>query len=524
MIRRASSWRQPQAGRERGQVLALLLMLWAVLLGGLLFVFNSGQIVAAKVRLVGAADAAAYSAALWQARALNFQAYMNRAIVANEVAIAQLVSLRSWSAYMNQALQETAALSSVAPPLAPPMQALARGWIAMNDGLQRALPPLEAAASHWNVEVLSRAEYLADTQAQALVENLAHDVAVANIPVLSTANAGRPFVAINAARWRALTESHSRAGDGRARLREVVLASRDGFTRVRDWTLGVPPLISLRKRGGTDLIGYDSWRGMDTLALRTPALFGARERPLAWAAAENRRRPEPGRGDHGGSYRDNPRTSNNAARGLVARNGYAGLPAYRDVRIDRATPEPQLRYEIELRQPAATIATSDVVMGAPATVVPGEEPKTVSPAYHSGATYALSAAKVFFRRPIGRADRRLRHPAGPAHGASGRGEPWAHRLSGEQVHRGGDQRARAATRDHPGGTPGSKHDVLGSAAGGYRIGDFDSELCRQGPGGGARRCPAGRRSPRSGTRLRGGVRGTPEIVEGDPTGIARPRT
>ena len=129
--------------RERGQVLALLLLLWAAMLGGLLLVFNSGQIVAAKVRLIGAADAAAYSAAVWQARALNFQAYMNRGIVANEVATAQLVSLRSWSAYMDQVLREAATVSVVAPPLAAPMQALARGWETMNEGLQRALPLLE---------------------------------------------------------------------------------------------------------------------------------------------------------------------------------------------------------------------------------------------------------------------------------------------------------------------------------------------------------------------------------------------
>ena len=392
--------------RQRGQVLAFLLMLMAALLGSLLYVFNSGQIVVAKVRLIGAADAAAYSAAQWQARSLNFQAYMNRAIVANEVAIAQLVSLRSWSGYMNQALQEAATVGTAVPPLAASLHTLSRGWTAINRGLQRALPPLEAAASHWNVDVLSRAEYLADAQTTALVERLAHEIAVANVPELGPGGAGRVFAATNAAHWHGLTEGHGRAANERARLREVVLASRDGFTRARRWTLGVPPLLSVRKRGGTDLIGYDSWRGMDTLALRVPVLFGSGEQPLAWDAAENQRHAEPARGDHGGSYRDNPRSSRNAARELLARRGYAGLPAFRDVRVSRDNGNPSLRYELELRQPGATIATSDVVMGGPATVVPGEEPKIVVPAYHSNAAYALSAARVYFRRPIGRADRR----------------------------------------------------------------------------------------------------------------------
>jgi len=399
--------RQPAIlARQRGQVLALLLMLWAALLGGLLLVFNSGQIVSAKLRLVGAADAAAYSAAVWQARALNFQAYMNRGIVANEVAIAQLVSLRSWSAYMDQALQDAAFVSAAAPPVAAAMNELAQGWATMNTGLQRALPALEAAASHWNTEVLSRAEYVTDLQTPLVAARLAHDVAIANLPELGAESGSRVFEVFNASHWRALTEGHGRSGEQRARLREVVMASRDGFSQARDWTVGVPPLLTLRKRGGTDLIGYDSWRGLDTAALNVPLFFSARERPLAWGAAENRNHAVDGLGYHGGSYRDNPRTSAIAVGALTASNGYAGLPAYRDVRISRAAAEPPLRYEIQLREAATAIATSNVVMGAPATAVPGEDPKVLAPAFHSDSVYALSAAQISFSRPVARADHR----------------------------------------------------------------------------------------------------------------------
>jgi hypothetical protein len=386
--------------------LALMLMLLAALLGSLLFVFNSGQIVTAKVRLIGAADAADYSAAQWQARSLNYQAYMNRAIVANEVAIAQSVSLRSWSGYMDQALQRAATLASLVPPIGAPLHALARGWSTVNRGLQRALPSVEAAASRWNVDVLSRAEFIADAQTAAVAESLASDVAIANIPELDSRTVEPLLAAGNAERWRELTVSHGRNGEERARLREVVMASRDGFTLARRWTLGLPPLLSLRKRGGTDLIGYDSWRGMDTLALRVPTLFGSGEGPLAWNAAENRARIESARGEHGGSYRDNPRSSGYAARALVAANGYLGLPAYRDVRVTGGAEPGPLRYELELRQPGTTIQTSDVALDGAATVVPGETEKRVMPAYHSGAAYALAAAQVHFQRPIGRADGR----------------------------------------------------------------------------------------------------------------------
>ena len=183
-----------------------------------------GQIVAAKVRLVGAADAAAYSAAVWQARALNFQAYMNRGIVANEVATAQLVSLRSWSAYMNQVAAGGRDGQRRGPAARGAMQALARGWDTMKRVCSGHSRSLEAAASRWNVEVLSRAEYIADLQTPAVAASLARDVAVANVPELRSASAGRVFALDDARRWQALdrwpwphwraTHAPARGGDG----------------------------------------------------------------------------------------------------------------------------------------------------------------------------------------------------------------------------------------------------------------------------------------------------------------------
>ena len=86
--------------RAGGQALVLTLAFVAAVVMAWALVFNVGQTVNAKLKLNIAADAAAYSAAVWEARSLNYQAYLNRGIVANEVAIAQLVSLRSWSAYV----------------------------------------------------------------------------------------------------------------------------------------------------------------------------------------------------------------------------------------------------------------------------------------------------------------------------------------------------------------------------------------------------------------------------------------
>ncbi|HSV51722.1 MAG TPA: pilus assembly protein TadG-related protein, partial [Burkholderiaceae bacterium] len=88
--------------RQRGQALIYGLFLLMAGLAGTFFLFNVGQLTREKTKLVNTTDAVAYSAGVMHARALNFAAYTNRALVANEVAIAQMVSLASWGKYLEQ--------------------------------------------------------------------------------------------------------------------------------------------------------------------------------------------------------------------------------------------------------------------------------------------------------------------------------------------------------------------------------------------------------------------------------------
>src|SRR6478736_5578023 len=90
--------------REAGQALVLAVVCMLVFVIGVLVLFNTGQVINKKVQLNNTADAAAYSAAVQQARAYNLIAYLNRAQVANEVATAQMVSMHSW---MNFAISGT---------------------------------------------------------------------------------------------------------------------------------------------------------------------------------------------------------------------------------------------------------------------------------------------------------------------------------------------------------------------------------------------------------------------------------
>ena len=86
-------------GRQSGQVMILVTILAIVLLLAGLLVYNVGRVNLVRTRLQNTADSAAYSSAVLMARAYNFTAYSNRAMVANQVAIAQMVSLASWSRF-----------------------------------------------------------------------------------------------------------------------------------------------------------------------------------------------------------------------------------------------------------------------------------------------------------------------------------------------------------------------------------------------------------------------------------------
>ncbi|HET8705478.1 MAG TPA: pilus assembly protein TadG-related protein, partial [Pseudomonadales bacterium] len=85
--------------RQQGQAIiaiAFIAMVGAIVL---LMVFNSGRAVNEKARLVNAADAATYSAGVEVARQLNFIAYTNRAMIANQIAAGHFVSFMSEADY-----------------------------------------------------------------------------------------------------------------------------------------------------------------------------------------------------------------------------------------------------------------------------------------------------------------------------------------------------------------------------------------------------------------------------------------
>ncbi len=86
-----------QRVNQRGQALVFSLITLAIIILVMVTMYSMGQQSINKMKLQNTADAAAYSAVLAEARDYNFSAYTNRAIIANQVAVAQVVSLTSWA-------------------------------------------------------------------------------------------------------------------------------------------------------------------------------------------------------------------------------------------------------------------------------------------------------------------------------------------------------------------------------------------------------------------------------------------
>lgn len=90
--------------RARGQIAPVAL--FGVLIASAVFIvmYNAGQKVTGKSQVANAADAAAYSGAVWTARHLNFMAYTNRAMIANHIGVGHFVSYVSWVRYIDETI------------------------------------------------------------------------------------------------------------------------------------------------------------------------------------------------------------------------------------------------------------------------------------------------------------------------------------------------------------------------------------------------------------------------------------
>lgn len=294
--------------RAGGQALVLFVVMIGVLSLGLILLFNTGQAVNKKVRLTHAADAAAYSVAVQQARVMNYAAYMNRARVANEVAVAQMVSLWSW---LNMIHAHAAMgrnlffLLSKVPYIGFVFVPLDIAYSAAEPIIGNVVRKAARPALELTVQALDELNGLLALSTDAVVAvggsvgglEIAHNVVQRNDPTARLAPQGLVLLGSQLARTIPGAEYIERhnlpSGGGRSagmdRFRNVVMASRDRFSADREDEIGIP-FIDLETSGGTDMVDYKRWVGMDTMDLSVGIDIGiidwTFDIPLGWGGAQ----------------------------------------------------------------------------------------------------------------------------------------------------------------------------------------------------------------------------------------------
>jgi hypothetical protein len=434
----------PPPGRRRrqrrrhctGQALVGALALFALGALALVFVDGSARVVTTREQLAQAADAAALSAATWRARVLNFDAYVNRAIVLEEVAMAQATTLQSWALYFQTLMQDSGGtLAAAFPQAAGPLSDLAAQAQAVAEATQAT-----AALESWLLEA-PQVGYKPVLQAsQSLMHELAAGPA---IQTLSSAIVQQHDAAFDAwvlsasDRFSGFTRLWDQADD-RLRLRDVVWRSLDAFVtgpRSFDEPLEQPSrcaaaslspqqqVLWLRRRGATVMLPDSSrWQAVDTASIHdeqlrspNPAIGCAdfESVPVGWAAAQAGIDPtgpiSPGAGGFLGvalagggltaladpeAVQDNPMAALLAGAQRVREPAltYSGLAAVREL------DEQALAQQAGAKTPLAVLAGADGQQaGAGLAGLLARLLRTSE----SAATrlWALSAAEAYFSRP-----------------------------------------------------------------------------------------------------------------------------
>jgi len=315
------------AGRsQNGQVIPLTLVFLTALILSLWVLYDAGQVNIEKMKLQNNADASAYSTATIVARDLNFIAYTNRGMVANQVAIGQTIGLVSWVHHMDQFAENldtlgdilqivpyvgeiinaiTSALESMMDAAQSTIESFAKIMVPINDTVIEAISA--GQATYHYASLLAAAEVLSDVTA-ANDPKARQVAAVGGVSMVSVATMIQQLNSMIGTQQiaRPSAYSYSSSNDYQKKrfeeFQSIVIASEDPFTFRRSYDYiprtGFGLEIWLPKYGGSEFkasTGSDGkykyqWTAMDDASLWTfidLGIFGTikTEAPVGWGAA-----------------------------------------------------------------------------------------------------------------------------------------------------------------------------------------------------------------------------------------------
>ena len=401
----------PPAARQSGQALIFGMFLLVIVAVLTFYQFSTGQVTTARMRLVNATDAAAYSAGLWRARAFNYYAYSNRAIIFNEVAIAQTATLNSYAGFMTLVTQRVRNYTRLIPGLGKFIESAYQVVNHLNQALH-IMSAVEVAGRSAYIHALAASQDAIWSTTNAFVLNQ-----LTNEVMRKTDESFHGYL-IRGTLGEGMTSNYSK--DDRSRLKDLVQRSLDEYSTNRSIDINLWALNKyFRWRGQTEMIrdhdtnDLDRWQAYDTLSIheRRGRLFGSmRERHvIGWSGVEIAKDPKQSM-DRLSLQASSQKTDNGRAYRRIDRSGfwstgtYLGLPSVRDLDEKSKAMQENSRFPTDKVTVIGVIKKKNTINTADQTGLGAGRLKlkdSFADFRGDAAMVAMSSAQVYFRRPPG---------------------------------------------------------------------------------------------------------------------------
>lgn len=296
---------------SKGQVLVLGALILAGITLGIFSIVKLSVQSQKQVHVQNVANNAAKSLATLGARDLNFKAVTNRAIIANEVVIGQLMALHSWFHMAEDVSVRTALFTSWIPYLNAATRSL-------SNAMQRMKRPIDMGVSAAIVaqDILIKGLEIAQIAfnqaswistyytAKHVVESSGDNYELSMLNHQSLSQAPQLWISFQE---RKQSEEYV----------EWVADSRDPFTRNRSYNWVDLTVVSIDRAGGSELKSLDGkvfWQSIDTLGIHQRILFSHHEYRFGGGSSTNYETPprRAHRSEFGGTYQINRRTTGRA--------------------------------------------------------------------------------------------------------------------------------------------------------------------------------------------------------------------
>ncbi|MGI2171405.1 hypothetical protein ACROAE_14645 [Shewanella sp. MF05960] len=300
--------------KQKGQSLVLSLILMSFAAMTVLYSYNTAQLNIKSTKLQHTADNAAYSIATIAVRDFNFKAYTNRASVANQVAVAQMVGLSSWFNMAERFSENACDVLCWVPYLGQVIGAI-RSSVGYANQVVQPFTEIMITAENTILGILrfsQNAIHFASASASFIT---ATKIVHANDEKAELSFAQNPQLIENIHNvWFTFQKEHNRNLQNRSNtqfidFKTVILKSRDPFSTTRRYKLNFPWTFTFwpmkrrwktEKAGGSELISNqneaESWTSMDTLSFDLSKWScgwsgcgwrGYKETPLGWGATRS---------------------------------------------------------------------------------------------------------------------------------------------------------------------------------------------------------------------------------------------